>query len=51
MKLLLNLAGVLTFLVGITAFLSFKLDNMGIAIFCLVLSAIAFTLGAKHDQD
>jgi hypothetical protein len=51
MKFLLNLGGVLGFLVGITAFLSFQWDNMGVAIFCLVLSAIAFTLGAKHDQN
>ena len=51
MKLLLNFAGVLTFLVGMGAFLSFRWDNMSIAILCLVWSALCFYFGAKHDQD
>jgi hypothetical protein len=49
MKFLLNLGGVLGFLVGIAALFSFQLDNMGVAVLCLVLSFISFYLGDKHD--
>lgn len=49
MKFLLNLTGVLTFLTGVGAFLSFRWDNIPIAIICLVWSALCFYFGAKHE--
>jgi len=49
MKLLLNLTGVLNFLIGMGALFSFELDNLGIAVFCLGWSVLCFYFGSKHD--
>ena len=51
MKFLLKSTGVLTLMTGLGAFLTFRMDNVPIAIFCLVWSALCFYFGAKHDQN
>lgn len=50
MKFLLNLTAVLTLMAGLGSFLTFSMDNIPIAIVCLVWSALCFYHGAKHES-
>jgi hypothetical protein len=51
LRFLLLLGGSLTLLTALGAFLTFRMDNIPVAMFCLVMSVMCFILGAKDDQN